>query len=340
MEPWMAPDALAACGESTEGAKPSQTALGRNPDPGFWLPGKHPDVELLDGPPSIHGTLWNSMVAPLLSLPVATFYWYQGESNAGAPLPFMQCFPAMITSWRQHWTEASNTTLPGPIPFIFFQLAPWPALDNGMISTMRFAQMSALELPAVGMVVSADKGDAAGAFHPIHPPVKQELSRRAAMVTANLLYGDTSFPLQGPQVVAVTFDYWDASWGDYHYGTGAGSYVCHNNSGFTCGGVRIKFDQEIEIAGCGTSRMAQEPGDLNSFDNGFVLWDKDGGSQFQPAELTGVVADDPTTLQLNVTWVWGNTAPSLLAYAVSDYPVMRVYNSFGQPAMPFKALIG
>lgn len=34
----------------------------------------------------------------------------------------------------------------------------------------------------------------------------------------------------------ATFESWDASWGDFHYGTGLGSYVCHAGSGFHCGG--------------------------------------------------------------------------------------------------------
>lgn len=42
--------------------------------------------------------------------------------------------------------------------------------------------------------------------------------------------------MQGPQPVKATFESWDASWGDFHYGTGIGSYVCHAGSGFHCGG--------------------------------------------------------------------------------------------------------
>mmetsp|Transcript_16983 Transcript_16983/g.36807 ORF Transcript_16983/g.36807 Transcript_16983/m.36807 type:complete len:386 (+) Transcript_16983:291-1448(+) len=338
MEPWMPADALASCGEATEDthqkAKQAREVTG---DPGLYVPGRHPAIELEQGPPSQHSTLWNSMVAPLTSLPVAAFYWYQGESNAGAPVPFAKCFPAMITSWRQHWTTSSKSSLAVDRPFIFFQLAPWPSLENGMIPAIRFAQLPALELPNVGIVVTADRGDAAGAFHPIHPPVKQELSRRAGMVTARLLYNDTAFPLQGPQVRSVTFDAWNPSWGDYHHGTGKGSYVCSPGSGFLCGGIRVEFDQKLTIAGCGGDGFT-EPGDLNSFDSGLIVRDKVGGQNFQPVELTGALADD-MTLQLNVTWVWGSTPPTVLQYALSDYPTMRIYNQFDQPAMPFQATI-
>jgi len=101
-------------------------------------------------------------------------------------------------------------------------------------------EQSVSNLSRVGMVVTADKvshtetqrstshpflthaltqGDAAAAFHPIHPPSKAELSRRAALTTQRIVYGDSSVPLQGPRVVKAFYDAWDSSWGDYHYGT-------------------------------------------------------------------------------------------------------------------------
>ena len=80
----------------------------------------------------------------------------------------------MITAWRTHWDAAD-----APQPFIFFQLGPWPDHDTGAIAAQRQAQTGALALPQVGMVVAADRGDSAGAFHPIHPPTKEELSHRA-----------------------------------------------------------------------------------------------------------------------------------------------------------------
>jgi hypothetical protein len=48
-------------------------------------------------------------------------------------------------------------------------------------------QLAALELPGVGMAVTADIGDPAGVYHPIHPPYKQEVGRRAALAAENLV---------------------------------------------------------------------------------------------------------------------------------------------------------
>ena len=102
-------------------------------------------------------------------------------------------------------------------------------------------------------------------------------------------------------------------------------HVCNPCSGFTCGGVRLVFDQPL--------MEASSYGDLNSYSNGFVLWDS-ALKNFQQASLTSI-SDDGLTLQLNVTWVWGETAPAVLRYAWADYPVMKLYNAWGMPAPPF-----
>jgi hypothetical protein len=98
-----------------------------------YSPDRHPLIEVTAGPPSKHSTLWNSMIAPLLPLRISAWYWYQGESNVGQP-SFSRCFPAMITSWREEWKLETA-------PFIFFQLAPWPKMNDGGIPEQRAAQV-------------------------------------------------------------------------------------------------------------------------------------------------------------------------------------------------------
>ena len=95
-EPWMPPEAFTACSWG------EQLGQDRNGDPGLYSADRHPSLELAAGPPSIHSTLWNSMIAPLLPLRISGWYWYQGESNVGQPC-FSRCFPAMITAWREQW---------------------------------------------------------------------------------------------------------------------------------------------------------------------------------------------------------------------------------------------
>lgn len=323
MEPWMPPDAFAACAAQVRESNDDRgTSLPRN-DPGLYHSDRHPVMELQAGPPSMRSTLWNSMVAPLLSLHVSGFYWYQGESNVGQA-SFAKCFPAMITSWRAHFNAPSA-------PFIFFQLGPWPLLDSGALPAQRQAQARySLSLPNVGMIVAADRGDAAGAFHPIHPPVKEELSYRAFLVTDRLVYKNSSSPMQGPQVLKAIFDPWSSDWGDYHFGTGLNSYVCRPGSGFLCGGIRVQFDQPLVLASI--------YGDRNSYDNGLLLWDS-SMTKYQRAAITGIRADAPDTLQLNTTWTFGEAPPATLQYAHADYPNMPIYNTFRLPAPPFQVLI-
>jgi len=84
---------------------------------------------------------------------------------------------------------------------------------------------------------------AAGSFHPIHPPFKKEVARRAWLWADNVAYGNASSPTSGPVVSAVIFDPYEPSWGNYHYGIQQG--VCAEGTGFTCAGIRIVFDRPI-----------------------------------------------------------------------------------------------
>jgi hypothetical protein len=185
-------------GESAETlAARMAVAATQNPDPGLsYL--KPRTAEVLGGctTPNVPSTLWNSMIAPFLPFKMAGFLWYQGkfesdfhnvlrvyvctcrmiptnclyapvnpctpfgssvwcqgESNAGAPERYAKCFPAKISHWRTDFKVAADT------PYFFAQIAPWPNHNIGDISGIRYAQTAALELPGVGMAVTADIGD-------------------------------------------------------------------------------------------------------------------------------------------------------------------------------------
>lgn len=145
--------------------------------------------------------------------------------------------------------------------------------------------------------------------------------------------------LAGPQPIKATFEPWDASWGDYHFGTGLNSYVCHSGSGFRCGGIVVEFDQEVVLAstyGQSNAWVNRGLAPSRQSSNDLMAWDANT-TQFQRAEITGVSG---RTLQLNLTWVWGSTPPAVLQYAMRDYPVMPFYNSAGLPTPPFTIPIG
>jgi sialate O-acetylesterase len=134
--------------------------------------------------------LWNGMVAPLVSFPARGILWYQGESNAGDPALYGRLFPAMIRDWRAKWKKVE-------LPFLFVQLPGY-----GPVSTwpeLRAAQAAALKLPETAMAVAIDQGD----LNEIHPPDKQEVGTRLALLALKHCYGHRELVCEGPIVRQV-----------------------------------------------------------------------------------------------------------------------------------------
>ena len=140
--------------------------------------------------PALPGGLYNAMIAPLQPCALRGILWYQGESNVGHADEYAELFGALITSWRAGWGQ-------GDLPFYFVQLANFgdvkERVDRGW-ALLREAQQQALLLPATGMAVTVDIGEAEN----IHPRNKQEVGRRLALIAKDQLYGvhaETSGPL-------------------------------------------------------------------------------------------------------------------------------------------------
>ena len=128
-------------------------------------------------------TLFNGMIAPLIPYAIRGAIWYQGESNMDAPFAYRQLFPGLITSWRQAWGE-------GDFPFAFVQLpnmnpVQQQPVERGSWAELREAQLQALALPNTGMAVTIDLGEAAN----LHPPNKQDVGKRLALVMLAKVYG-------------------------------------------------------------------------------------------------------------------------------------------------------
>jgi hypothetical protein len=391
IQPWMPEEAIAQCSDDDSRAakkmtttkKNSKAKAGRrgvtsntNPDPGLGFGGHRSGGGGGAGDclvPCVDSTLYNSMVAPFTHLPVAGWLWYQGEANVGSADSYACLFPAMIDGWRKAWS--ANTAgaqdaiaAAAAAPFVFAQVSSWPnGGDNSAIPLLRESQEAPLfSLANVAMAVAADIGDPASAFHPIHPPYKQELARRMALQTtriqssindnknknknknkrlsrtngasaSNDVIDDDDdddvliIPSGGPRPVSVVVDNWNESWGDYHVGYGGnGNNYC---SMFSCLGVRVTFDQPVAARSSYGLQYGFGEG-------GFELLSAlDCGSEcdFQPAVFTGILDSDARTVQLNVTWVYSE-APLALRYAWRDYPNMPLTNGapFDLPAPPFR----
>ena len=135
-----------------------------------------------DAPQRCDSRLWNAMVEPLQRNSVAGFLWYQGESNSGMSngRDLYNCtFPAMVRSWRQHFSDNSATS--PSAPFGFVQLAAlaensinagFPVIRWHQTADMGYVPNSAL--PDVFMAVAMDTFDPKEGYPGgIHPRQKQ-----------------------------------------------------------------------------------------------------------------------------------------------------------------------
>jgi sialate O-acetylesterase len=127
--------------------------------------------------------LYNGMISPLLTFGIKGAIWYQGESNVPRAVEYRKVLSNMITDWRAQWKQ-------GDFPFIIQQLvnngtpvqdpnqpAKWPFL--------REAQMQVAEaLPHCSIATGMDLGSP----YTIHPPNKQDVGKRLALVALEKVY--------------------------------------------------------------------------------------------------------------------------------------------------------
>jgi sialate O-acetylesterase len=127
--------------------------------------------------------LYNAMIAPLINFSIKGVIWYQGESNAGRPIEYVELFPALINDWRNKWQQ-------GDFPFIYVQLPNFmepreePSESNWAL--MREAQLKALSLPNTGMAVAVDIGE----WNDVHPLNKKDVGYRLALAARKVAYNN------------------------------------------------------------------------------------------------------------------------------------------------------
>ncbi len=151
------------------------------------------------GPNDLPSLLFNGMVQAFTPFAARGVIWYQGETNAPRAARYAQAFPRLINDWRAQWREQGQQ---GTLPFYFVQLSsfgPRPPLPEGSaFAELRDAQRQTVEkLPATGMAVSIDVGDA----NDIHPRDKQTVGERLARIALAQTYGEP-MPFKGPTLRA------------------------------------------------------------------------------------------------------------------------------------------
>ena len=149
------------------------------------FPGGMPEHPLIrsDKPTSIY----NAMVAPIVSYTIRGAIWYQGESNNGEGLLYTEKMKALISSWRRLWGQ-------GEFPFLYVQLAPYRYNKPEALPGIWEAQQAALSIPNTGMAVITDIGNVSD----IHPRNKREVGRRLSLWALTKTYGKEGLVYSGP----------------------------------------------------------------------------------------------------------------------------------------------
>ncbi|MCB9305393.1 MAG: discoidin domain-containing protein [Lewinellaceae bacterium] len=134
------------------------------------------------------GSLWNGMIAPLISLKIKGFLWYQGETNTYNPGLYADMLQQLAADWRADFGDSE-------LAFYYVQIAPWRYGTPREGAELRDRQRRALDLiPHSGMAVTSDIGN----IEDIHPGNKTDVGKRLAAWALKNDYGMTDIVCSGP----------------------------------------------------------------------------------------------------------------------------------------------
>lgn len=140
--------------------------------------------------------LYNGMIAPLVPYGIRGAIWYQGESNRGEGMLYLEKMKALIGGWRELWKNPD-------LPFYFVQLAPYKyGGSETALPEIQEAQTAALEIPHTGMAVTMDIGNVSD----IHPRNKQDVGKRLALWALAKDYGKDGIVYSGPLYKSMKVD--------------------------------------------------------------------------------------------------------------------------------------
>jgi sialate O-acetylesterase len=170
-------------------------AQGRPLPPGLAMPNPLP----AEGGP----VLYYGMIYPLVPFAIRGALWYQGESNCGDGMRYLDKMKALIGGWRQVWQQGDPATGTGrDFPFYFVQITP--NTYDGKLPFLLEAQAAAMAIPNTGMAASTDTCDASDHFGGGHPANKQEIGRRLALWALAKDYGRNDLVYCGPRFKSLT----------------------------------------------------------------------------------------------------------------------------------------
>lgn len=133
--------------------------------------------------------LYNGMIFPLVPFAIRGALWYQGESNGGDGMRYLDKMKALVGGWRRVFQQ-------GDFPFYSVQITP--NRYNGALPFLLEAQTASMTIPNTGMAQSTDTCDPSDNYGGGHPRNKQEIGRRLALWALAKDYGFTNLVCSGP----------------------------------------------------------------------------------------------------------------------------------------------
>ncbi|GMH90118.1 hypothetical protein TL16_g11671 [Triparma laevis f. inornata] len=253
-----------------------------------------------DWNPNADHVLYDNMITPFEKLVVKAAIWYQGETNVG--YWNYDCFQSlMVESWRKMagW---------GDMAFTFVQLAAYDCGGSQALPDFRGVQLKAVDItPNSAMITAADLGDVGSPDGDIHPRNKTEVGRRLSLAIDKLVYNkDLDSAHMGPVVdvdgIKILEDGVSISFRGDTIGGGLHleeAQVCPND----------------ELCGNAVLSLSGNRGDV---------------------VIDDVVVVGNSTIELRKDGVDGSKIVGV-SYGWGDFPLLKVFSSYGVPAAPFKA---
>jgi sialate O-acetylesterase len=141
--------------------------------------------------------LYNGMVAGVVPYAVKGAIWYQGESNRGEGMLYLEKTRALVSGWRKVWNRPD-------LPYYLVQLAPFKyGGDEYALPEIWEAQAAVPKtIPNTGYAVIND----IATLNDIHPPNKQDVGLRLANQALNRTYGRSEIEWSGPMYRSYTIE--------------------------------------------------------------------------------------------------------------------------------------
>ncbi|GJM22775.1 MAG: hypothetical protein DHS20C15_26900 [Planctomycetota bacterium] len=279
---------------------PEVPAVPRHP-----LSAADPSTGIYDDPTG----LFNGMIAPLAPFAVRGVIWHQGEQDIGTGAFYATLQRALVQSWRDAWHDHA-------LPWLSVQLSPYRYGENRptekpehnllvtRLPELWESQSRLSELPATGLIVTTDLGDASDLFM----PEKSTVGRRLAAWALARTYGLPDIPHAFPRCAELTRGgLVDALTGD----------PARAESVSSVGSLVVRFADGTE---------------LRSIDGQALRW-------FEVAGADGHFAHARARAEGDRVRVWHDdlAQPVSVRYGWHQEAQGGLVNAQGLPAMPFRA---